>query len=150
MRKRTIKEAYTSNLEICPEDYEIYLIRADTTVLYVGQSINTVNRLHDHMGQGRSLEPSTIGECIIKNLPVSGGWIFEEYTLEDVRSHLGQSELPLRKDILEEAMIKYFRPCLNVDGNPNPNKLPVQYEWREMYLYNKHAQAISKAFGLDD
>jgi hypothetical protein len=152
MRRRTIKEFYrdASNPEVrvSPEDYKIYLVRPDDTVaLYIGQSGNPASRMLDHLGIGTWGESSLslLGQCIHAHLPASGEWYFEEYTLEDCREittayrkdldiyrqlpHLLDN--PFWPDQTEEAMIKHYRPCLNVACNPDPLPLPAHLEWRK-------------------
>jgi len=81
MRTRTIGEVLTQEIDIAPEDYAVYLVKADETILYVGQSISTANRLLSHLGSNPSGTYSQLGTCIEANKPASDMWAFEEYTL---------------------------------------------------------------------
>lgn len=165
MRQRTIKEAFQSKEGISPEAYHLYIIREGPLVLYVGQSRhNTTNRLYEHLGRGSRgrMTLSSIGQCILSNLPGSGSWIFEEYTLEDCReitliarkaSSLYQAfphiiDNPLDLSEVEEALIKHHRPCFNSACNPNPTPLPEHLQGSLAYYENPYAAKLEDEFGI--
>jgi hypothetical protein len=160
MRKRTLEEVLSNpGPQIIPEQYRIYLVRAPRLVLYVGQGVNTSNRLLSHLGQNRTAAPDILGECIKANASVALMWMFEEYTLEDCREITLQrrheitgsrdEHIPLDADEVEEAMIKFYRPPLNTAKNPDPHPLPECYEWRTAQDETPYAGTLTRLLGLD-
>src|SRR5712692_7337424 len=108
---------------------------------------------------GRSA-PSAIGQLILENAPVSGTWLFEEYTLEECetfvtayRATLSEhiqafyQELgnPYNVDLAEDAMIKLYRPCLNTAMNPDPLPLPERYQHPPE---NPYSTKLTARFGI--
>jgi len=94
MRKRTLKDTLLKkDAHISLEQYRIYLVRAVETVLYIGQSENTYNRLLSHLGQNQAATPDQLGECIRANVASSARWMFEEYTLEDCRERRSHDQV---------------------------------------------------------
>ena len=136
------------------EDHYLYLIRDGETVFYVGQSIDPITRLSDHLGTALKF-PGTgsdsLGWMIGDNLPDSLGWIFELYTLADaltfIKEHATErrlasyqrmvqrllaeegdwGDLKETKDMAEDAMIEHFRPCLNVARVHFESPIPMRY-----------------------
>lgn len=155
MRTRTIGEVLAQETDIAPEDYAVYLVKADETVLYVGQSASTANRLLSHLGSNPSGTYTQLGTCIQANRPASDMWAFEEYTLEDCREAVMQDRearkapfpnAPLSKYDAELTFIRLYRPCLNVAGNPDPTPLPSHLEWRDDD--NPYADQIGANLGI--
>jgi hypothetical protein len=105
----------------------LYMIRDEDIVLYVGQGY-VYERLRVHMSCTQSVKPSRIGQAIIANMPYSLGWQITVYTLADcaefVRAHNPSLVEQVYRDrwdreaveLAEFAMIKYFKPCLNIKG----------------------------------
>jgi len=136
------------------EDHYLYLIRDGETVFYVGQSIDPITRLSDHLGTALKF-PGTgsdsLGWMICDNLPDSLGWIFELYTLADaltfIEEHATERRLASYRRIVqrretederpydlteaknkaEDAMIEHFRPCLNTARVHFDSPVPMQY-----------------------
>ncbi len=136
------------------EDHYLYLIRDGETMFYVGQSIDPITRLSDHLGTALKF-PGTgsdsLGWMIGDNLPDSLGWIFELYTLADaltfIKEHATERrlasyqrivqrretederpyDLTEAKNMAEDAMIEHFRPCLNTARVHFDSEIPMRY-----------------------
>lgn len=140
MLPMTIKEMLQKQPGIQVIRYRLYLIRDGEVVFYVGQSTNPYNRFLSHMSLDGRNGPSHTGTFLIENAPASGTWMFEQYTVEECNPFVEQfratfsAEMQaLYKDVsscddvdeAEEALIKFYRPCLNTADNPNPTPLPA-------------------------
>lgn len=138
-----IKDAVNDEISILPIEYagsRIYVIRDGETIFYVGQSVDPVYRIQQHLGYERQ-PASRIGRLILANEPESDEWIVECYQLEDCRpifeKHVEFPDEQLRKFLVnfactdvqraESYMINALHPCLNSTFNKKPNPLPTKY-----------------------
>ena len=79
----------------------------------------------------------------LKCAPQSDSWLFEQYTLDECRDltlgycgtipwFWGANWRWRRERYIvnkaEEALIQHYRPCFNVDMNPNPTLPPERYQ----------------------
>jgi hypothetical protein len=112
-------------IERCPMAWlrlDLYLLRDETTVFYVGQSGIAFNRVWNHFYagfKGRSL----MGRFIVCNWPVSMRFTVELLNSRSSRFDFVQNDLNLS----EQALIDQYRPCLNTVFNPTPTPIPAQY-----------------------
>ena len=109
----------------CPgawQRLDLYLLRDDRTVFYVGQSGIAFNRVWDHFYggfKGRSLP----GRFIVCNWPVSMRFTVELMSSRSPQFDAVQHDL----DLSEQALIHQYAPCLNTVFNPAPTPIPGQY-----------------------
>ncbi len=112
-------------IERCPAAWQrldLYLLRDETTVFYVGQSGIAFNRVWDHFYggfKGRSI----LGRFIVCNWPISMRFTVELMSSRASRFDSVQNDL----DLSEQALISQYAPCLNTTFNPNPSPIPVKY-----------------------
>lgn len=112
-------------VEKCPTEwqhFDLYLIRDESVVFYVGQSRCSFQRLWNHIydgWKGRSL----LGRFVLMNWPRSLRFVVE--------FHHSQAEpfTPFGHDLnlAEQFLIATHRPCFNETHNPNPTSLPPGY-----------------------
>jgi hypothetical protein len=124
--------------------HNIYVVRENDVIFYIGQSINPLSRLQEHLGQTwRSPSPSSIGLLILENADVSSEWAYDLYALEDCKNIVKMyreslsnndpvvfwKEVPHTSWVneCEHAMIWHFRPCLNIAANTKATPLPEKY-----------------------
>lgn len=125
-------------IELNPDEikYCIYLIRDKDAVLYIGRSQNPIERLEQHFGNHNYFSgKSNIGWYYRKYRSLAVSWAIDLYTVEECRTRL--KDFLLQKgyildrvdmQISEMVMIEYFHPSLNIHNNPNPSRLPKQYD----------------------
>jgi hypothetical protein len=109
----------------CPPEWRrlnLYLIRDQSVVFYVGQSYGAFNRVWEHFYggfRGRSL----LGRLIVCNWPVS-----MHFTVELLSSKLPRFTC-VENDRFrsEQLLIQQYTPCLNASLNPGPTPLPENY-----------------------
>ncbi len=111
--------------ERCPPEwqhYDLYLLRDDTCVFYVGQSECAFSRVWEHV-RGGFKGRSEVGRFILCNWPLSMKFTVE---LHDSRS---DEFAPQQHDrsAAERALIERCTPCFNVALNHQPNPLPQRY-----------------------
>jgi len=139
-------------IEHCPPEWQrlnLYLLRDENIVFYVGQSHVAFHRVWEHFYggfKGRSL----VGRFIICNWPVSMRFTVELMSSRAARFETVQNDL----DLSEQFLIQLHSPCLNTALNPNPTPIPSQYESPYTSLKFRHhpqkfirqaAQAIEAA-----
>lgn len=125
MIQATIRELVRGELDTI-ELSGIYIVRDGAHILYIGRSINVIDRLHQHINTA-----SAIGDTIWLNRPQSLSWQIELMEPEECRSiavEEGKSAFkdlrrPIGIESAERAMIKHYHPCINTANNPN--RLPV-------------------------
>lgn len=112
-------------LEVCPEDWkrlDLYVIRDENSVFYVGQSYCAFARVWDHIKNGYKWR-SDVGRFILCNWPKS-----MNYEIELLYS--GSPEFAsVDHNLLraEEMLIKRYKPCFNVSQNDGPSSIPEVY-----------------------
>lgn len=158
------------------DDHYLYIVRDRETVFYVGQSLDPVSRLHEHIyGSGRS-HVSYLGQLIRRcareadlfAVP-SLEWQVEFLTLAECTPYVERYQRLPRWPVswkeaisppegmtsywhkqainyAEGALIEHYRPCMNVAGNPNPTPLPECYRWQS--TKNPYAAKLSARFGI--
>ncbi len=112
-------------MEECPEDWkklDLYVIRDENVVFYVGQSYAAFGRVWEHLKNGYKWR-SDVGRFILCNWPKS-----MNYEIELLWS--GSSEFePVGHDLsrAEQMLIKRYRPCFNISQNDSPMPIPAAY-----------------------
>jgi hypothetical protein len=112
-------------LEQCPAEwkkFDLYVIRDENTVFYVGQSYLAFNRVWDHIRNGYKWR-SDVGRFILCNWPKS-----MNYEIELLSS--GSQEFAVAGNDLaraEEMLIRMYKPCLNISQNDEPSPIPEVY-----------------------
>jgi hypothetical protein len=112
-------------IEHCPPEWQrlnLYWIRDDEVVFYVGQSYVAFHRVWEHFYdgfKGRSL----IGRFIVCNWPVSMRFTVELTSSRTAR--FASVEHDLNRS--EQLLIQQYTPCLNTTMNPQPAPLPAHY-----------------------
>ena len=112
-------------IEHCPSEWQrlnLYLLRDEDTVFYVGQSYVAFHRVWEHFYagfKGRSL----VGRFIICNWPASMRFTIELMSSRSARFY------PVEHDLnrSEQFLIEQFSPCLNTALNPAPAPIPSRY-----------------------
>ena len=112
-------------LEECPaacKDLDLYLIRDESSVFYVGQSYLAFSRVWDHIKNGYKAR-SEVGLFILCNWPKSMNFQIELMCSRAQEFNKVENNL-LRA---EEMLIKRYRPCFNISQNTNPSPIPEMY-----------------------
>lgn len=133
----TIKDIQTKDWqEIDPHDepFCIYVIRENTTILYVGRANNPLERLQQHFDASSRGSGATIGPFYKRHKDISDSWQIDLYTLEDCEQLLARDFSRGGSQYAERFMIQHFHPCLNVTNNPNASPLPERYQKRKLNL----------------
>ncbi len=112
-------------MEECPEDWkklDLYVIRDENSVFYVGQSYCAFERVWDHIKNGYKWR-SEVGRFILCNWPKS-----MNYEIELLSSSSPEFD-PVGNDLsgAEELLIRKYRPCFNISQNDDPNPIPAVY-----------------------
>ena len=109
----------------CPErwrPFNLYLVRDEQVVFYVGQSYCAFARVWEHI-QGGPRGHSTLGRFILLNWPQSGG-----FHVELLRSAAPRfAPTGHDRDAAERLLIERCAPCFNVSLNREPTALPAGY-----------------------
>ena len=127
---REFADGNWSEMDDRQDYYEMYVIRNNTNVLYVGISeSNIYNRwfsspsCHMYKTQDGFISFSSIGHEIKDNMPISFDWIVELWTVPIAFAYL-KDALPIgyklermNIKVLERFMIRNRRPLLNVAHN---------------------------------
>ncbi len=118
-----VKEFIT--LKACPPAwrvFDLYLIRDDQVVFYVGKSELAFFRIWQHILDGYKGR-STIGRFILCNWRES-----MNFTIELMNSRSSQfTDLDNDLSAIECSLIARYSPCFNIVSNPKPTPLPDQY-----------------------
>jgi hypothetical protein len=109
----------------CPPEwrpFDLYLVRDDAVVFYVGQSYVAFDRVWRHILDGYKGR-SVVGRFIHCNWPAS-----MRFTIELLSSRSPQFA-DLGHDLLaaERRLIEHYAPCFNVSQNSQPTALPACY-----------------------
>ncbi len=112
-------------LEECPDEwkkFDLYIIRDQNSVFYVGQSYLAFNRVWDHIKNGYKWR-SDIGRFILCNWPKSMNYEIE------LLSSSSQEFDSIGNDLskVEEMLIKMYKPCFNISQNEDPSPIPEVY-----------------------
>ncbi len=112
-------------LEECPEEWkrlDLYVIRDESLVFYVGQSYCAFERVWDHIKNGYKWR-SDVGRFILCNWPKSMNYEIE------LLSSTSPEFAAVGNDLLraEELLIKRYKPCFNISQNNEPNPIPEIY-----------------------
>jgi hypothetical protein len=118
-----VKEFIT--VKACPlawRGFDLYLIRDEEVVFYVGKSDLAFFRIWQHILDGYKGR-STIGRFILCNWRAS-----MNFTIELMNSHTSQfTNLENDLGAVEKSLIIKHSPCFNVVSNPTPTPLPERY-----------------------
>jgi hypothetical protein len=112
-------------LEECPEEwkkFDLYVIRDENAVFYVGQSYVAFNRVWDHIRNGFKWR-SDVGRFILCNWPKSMNYEIE--LLSSSSPEFAAVDNNLLK--AEEMLIKMYKPCFNISQNTKPSPIPEIY-----------------------
>lgn len=109
-------------LDDCPEElksFDLYVIRAENTVFYVGQSHVAFHRVWDHIKNGYKWR-SDVGRFILCNWPKSMNYEIE------LLSSSAQEFDEVGNDLLraEQMLIRKYKPCFNISQNDSPSPMP--------------------------
>jgi hypothetical protein len=112
-------------LEECPEEWkrlDLYVIRDENSVFYVGQSYCAFDRVWDHIKNGYKWR-SDVGRFILCNWPRSMNYEIE------LLSSASEQFAVVGNDLwkAEEMLIKLYKPCFNVSQNHEPTPLSEVY-----------------------
>jgi hypothetical protein len=112
-------------IETCPPEWkelDLYLVRDDQVVFYVGQSYTAFDRLWQHIFdafKGRS----KVGRFMLCNWPAC-----LQFTVELLASQSSQfNAVDNQLDAAEHLLIEQHTPCFNRSLNRMPSPLPSQY-----------------------
>jgi len=101
---------------------DLYVVRDENCVFYVGQSYQAFNRVWDHIKNGYKAR-SEVGLFILCNWPRSMNFQIELLTsqaheFDEVDNNLLRAE---------EMLIKRYRSCFNISQNSEPKSIPQLY-----------------------
>lgn len=109
----------------CPpawKHFDLYLIRDETVVFYVGQSECAFSRVWEHITGGIKGH-AIVGRFLLANWPKSSHFIIE--LLDSHTARFGTAGYNL--DQAEKLLIEQYTPCFNVSLNRAPAPLPEKY-----------------------
>lgn len=102
--------------------FDLYIIRDDDLVFYVGQSFQAFDRVWRHVRDGHKAR-SVVGRFILRNWPSS-----LRYTVELLSSRSGRfAGVGHDLTAAENSLIAQFAPCFNRTANARPTPLPADY-----------------------
>jgi len=112
-------------IEECPEVWkglDLYILRDDAVVFYVGQSHLAFARVWEHLLSGFKGH-SIVGRFVWSNWPAS-----MRFTIELLSSQLEQFK-SIGNDVnaAEQLLIQQWSPCFNVSHNRQATPLPPTY-----------------------
>jgi len=121
----TIKVKQFILLEECPQEWkklDLYVIRDEDSVFYVGQSYTAFQRVWDHIKNAYKWR-SDVGRFILCNWPKSMNYVIEllsssSHEFDSVGNNLSRAE---------EMLIKMYKPCFNISQNNEPSPIPQIY-----------------------
>lgn len=112
-------------VEQCPVEwrvFDLYIIRDDALVFYVGQSFQAFDRVWHHIRDGHKAR-SVVGRFILRNWPSS-----LRYSVELLSSRAGRfAGVGYELTAAENSLIAHFTPCFNRTANAHPTPLPARY-----------------------
>ncbi len=112
-------------IEQCPvawKGLDLYLLRDESTVFYVGQSYLAFARVWEHLRSGFKGH-SIVGRFVWCNWPIS-----MKFTIELLSSQC-EEFVNLNNELLaaERELIRRWSPCFNVSQNSQPTPVPNRY-----------------------
>jgi hypothetical protein len=125
-------------------DHTIYLFRDGATVLYVGQSQKDIlKRVGGYLNLNGFSPSNPIRLLIRAKLPQSYDWLVEFFTTDGCVEIYHQNDIAINKahglpapvarpkgisvNVAEQALIRFYHPCLNIAHNSHPTRLPASY-----------------------
>ena len=112
-------------VKTCPPTwrvFDLYLIRDDQVVFYIGKSDLAFFRIWQHILDGYKGR-STIGRFILCNWRES-----MNFNIELMNSHSSRfADLDFDLGAIERSLIGKHSPCFNIASNPKPTPLPAKY-----------------------
>ncbi|MEW5831041.1 MAG: hypothetical protein AB1846_19290 [Chloroflexota bacterium] len=112
-------------IEQCPvawKDLDLYLIRDEAVVFYVGQSQLAFARVWEHL-LGGFKGHSIVGRFVWANWPAS-----MKFTIELSGSQNGQFDVVGNElNAAERLLIQQWTPCFNISLNSQPTPVPRCY-----------------------
>jgi hypothetical protein len=112
-------------VEACPPEwrgFDLYLIRDDEVVFYVGQSYLAYDRVWQHITDGYKAR-SVVGRFVLCNWPSSMRWTIELWSSQADRF----AETDREVNAAERMLIEHCAPCFNETYNLRPTPLPDRY-----------------------
>jgi hypothetical protein len=109
----------------CParwKHYDLYIIRAEQVVFYVGQSYCAFERVWEHI-RGGPKGHSIVGRFVLANWPRSGSFVIDLLSAQSLRFTQCNHSL----DAAERCLIEQFTPCFNSALNTQPAPLPAGF-----------------------
>jgi hypothetical protein len=122
------------------EPYHIYVIRDADTILYIGKSVDPIQRLEEHFHMSWRSSGADIGMFYEQFQRYASDWSVDLYTPKECETVTSQ-DCCKTMDLAEVAMIKHFHPCLNCHYNSQPSPLPDKYH-EMMYLADNAVDKI--------
>ena len=129
--------------------FGIYIVKDEEVVLYVGKSLDPIERLESHFGLLPHRSSGTELGMLYKDYPHEAqGWEIELYTLKEcyplVKKHFGielQPNEPYDRslELAELAMIYDCKPSLNVKHNKDASPLPAKYDRMPQHRLDNNA-----------
>jgi hypothetical protein len=123
-------------IQTCPpewKDLDLYLVRDEQVVFYVGQSYTAFDRVWQHIFdafKGRS----TVGRFILCNWPACLEFTVELQSCQSSRFNVVENQL----DAAERLLIEQHTPCFNRALNSQPSPLPSQYDPPQVPIKSPH------------
>jgi hypothetical protein len=123
-------------IETCPpewKDLDLYLVRDDQVVFYVGQSYTAFDRVWQHIFdafKGRS----TVGRFLLCNWPICMEFTVELMSSQSNLFNAQDNDL----DACERHLIELHTPCFNRALNSQPSLLPFQYDPPQVPIKSPH------------
>jgi hypothetical protein len=111
----------------------VYIVRDGQTILYIGKTEkrDIEWRMRAHLGQGSGpfSRPTMLGKLALQHESRSDRWQVAVWSLDDCNQFFEQRGLPQRRKVptAEEALIRFYCPCLNVRSCATPAALPRVY-----------------------
>lgn len=126
MIKSTLRELMQGKLDNVDLS-GVYLIRDKEHVLYVGRSIDVIERLQQH---ATSYVSSLIADLIHLNRPQSWDWQIELREPHECGEFVkllypDYKDTEITIELAEQSMIFHYHPHANRSNNPNRSKKPV-------------------------
>lgn len=109
----------------CPPDwrgFDLYLVRDDEVVFYVGQSYLAYDRVWQHITDGYKAR-SVMGRFVLCNWPTSMRFTIELWSSQADRFAVVDHDL----NAAERTLIEQHAPCFNEALNQRPTPLPDRY-----------------------